>query len=197
MKKVVLSHIVIVFLAMAATFTSCYKVEEDKDAIMKFTTAKSGRVLFTIAGDGITTIDWGDGLVSTVTLTPPQFLICAHDYSSATSRTITITGKYIPYIDCSLEQLTSVDVSENVELSYLDVSCNRITSLDVSKNPVLENLGCGWNELSKFALNDLFETLHSNEGIKKISIAGNPGANNCNESIATNKGWTFTISLSD
>ena len=199
MKKAVLSYIVIVALAVAATFTSCSKdiIDDDKDAVMKFTTAKSGRVLFTIAGSGIATIDWGDGAINTVTLVPPQLNICSHDYSRAASRTITITGKHIIYFDCILEQLTSVDVSENAELIYLNVSVNRITSLDVSQNPALEVLDCGWNELSRFALNDLFETLHSNEGTKKIIIAGNPGTNSCNENIATDKGWTIAISPSD
>ena len=199
MNKVVFSYIVILALAVAATLTSCNKdiIDDDKDAIMKFTTAKSGRVLFTIAGDRIATIDWGDGLISTVTLVPLELNICAHDYSSATSRTITITGKYITYFDCILEELTSVDVSENAELIYLDISCNNITHLDVSKNTVLEILGCGWNELSTSALNNLFETLHSYEIPKKIIIHGNPGTNSCNEKIATDKGWIIAISPSD
>ena len=199
MKNVVLSNIVIVALAVAATLTSCKKdiIDDDKDAIMKFTTAKSGRVLFTIAGSGMATIDWEDGSVSTVTLVPPQLNICAHDYSSATSRTITITGKHIIYFDCILEQLTSVDVRGNADLEYLNVFGNKLTSLDMSHNIGLTYLHCGNNELSNSALNDLFETLHGYDGIKTVIIGLNPGINNCNRSIATNKGWTIAITSSD
>ena len=201
MKKVVLNFFVIAAIAVTATFTSCEKdiIDNEEDTTMQFVTAKSGLVSFTIAGSGTATIDWGDGSVITVTLVPLEFFICGHDYSSEVSRTITVTGKNITYFDCILVRLTNVDVSKNINLKYLDVSVNKITSLDVSKNIALEYLHCGWNELTNSALNDLFKTLHmnNNEREKKIIIGGNPGTDNCDKSIATNKGWTVAITSSD
>jgi len=102
MKKVVLNYLVIAAIAVAATFTSCEK-DNEEIATMQFTTAKSGMVTFTITGSGTATIDWGDGsAVSTVTLDPSQFKICGHNYSSDVSRTITVTGKYITDFECIL-----------------------------------------------------------------------------------------------
>jgi hypothetical protein len=199
MKKEVFNYFVIVALAVSATFTSCEKDNKDieEDSTMQFTTAKSGIVSFTVAGIGIASIDWGDGWESTVTLVPLEFYICGHDYSSDVSRTITVTGKNITHFEFNFEQLTSVDASENTKLRCLDVASNKITSLDVSENINLEIIHCGWNALSSTALDNLFKTLHNNKGPKQIIIGGNPGTNSCNRSIATNKGWTVSITSSD
>ena len=88
-------------------------------------------------------------------------------------------------------QLTSLDVSKNNKLTYLDCCHNSLTALDVSNNTELEILKCTYNQLSADALNALFETLHNNtvSGEKTIEIGNNPGANDCNRSIAENKGW--------
>lgn len=40
-------------------------------------------------------------------------------------------------MDCSFNELTSLDVNQNTNLDYLDCSSNQLTSLDVSKT----NLG--------------------------------------------------------
>jgi hypothetical protein len=55
-------------------------------------------------------------------------------------------------------------------------------------------LYCSPNKLSVAALNTLFRSLHSNtiaDLSKLIAIDANPGAKNCDRTIATNKGWTF------
>jgi len=120
-------------------------------------------------------------------------------------------------LSCSQNQLTSLDVSNNIALTELNFPMNRITSLDVSHNTLLRDLHCGsnpftsldvsnntaltslncsYNQLSTGALNDLYETLHSNpgrtsSGNKYVAISGNPGTNTCNRNIAEHKGWTF------
>jgi len=68
---------------------------------------------------------------------------------------------------------------------------NRLTSLDVSGCVSLKSLNCEENLLSGDALNDLFKTLHGNEVLpyKSIVIKNNPGTNDCDSSIAENKGW--------
>ena len=87
--------------------------------------------------------------------------------------------------------LTNLDVSKNQELTHFYCGLNELTSLDLSKNTVLTSLNCYNNELTGSELDALFETLHDNEGKKTISIRRNPGTNDCNRSIAINKGWTF------
>jgi Leucine-rich repeat (LRR) protein len=117
----------------------------------------------------------------------------------------------LTYLDCHFNQLTSLDVSKNTALTYLACYFNQLKSLDVSKNTALTNLNCGSNKLTDLdvssntalttlncagnrltgsALDALFETLHSNDGDKIIYIKNNPGTDNCDRSIATNKGWT-------
>jgi hypothetical protein len=58
----------------------------------------------------------------------------------------------------------------------------------------LTNLNCSYNQLTKSALNDLFNTLPTATMVDSwdgIYIGGNPGASACNRSIAIGKGWVF------
>ena len=51
-------------------------------------------------------------------------------------------------LDCLNNQLTSLDVSSNAALKYLSCSRNQLTSLDVSQNTTLINLECSSNQLT-------------------------------------------------
>jgi hypothetical protein len=51
-------------------------------------------------------------------------------------------------LDCSVNQLTSLDVTNNTALKELFCYYNQLTSLDVSKNINLEYLNCGGNGLT-------------------------------------------------
>ena len=53
----------------------------------------------------------------------------------------------LTYLDCSNNQLTSLDVSNNRALERLDCGFNQLTSLDVSNNTALSYLSCEGNEL--------------------------------------------------
>ena len=98
----------------------------------------------------------------------------------------------LSYLDCSGNQLTNLDVSKNTVLKNLNCEMNLLKSLDVSNNTVLTDMRCGSNQLNVEALNKLFETLHSNSGIKNINMGFNPGTSDCDRSIATNKGWNVS-----
>jgi Leucine-rich repeat (LRR) protein len=91
-------------------------------------------------------------------------------------------------LDCSYNQLTSLDVSKCPALTYLNCCANQLTSLDVSKCPALTYLGCCSNQLTASALNSLFKSLPT-IGFGYISSQGNPGNQECDRTIATNKGW--------
>ena len=95
----------------------------------------------------------------------------------------------LTYLNCYNIQLTHLDVSRNTALKTLYCDNNQLTNLDVSKNTALTYLNCRNNQLQADALNTLFHSLPVfSLGI--ILIAGNPGTDACDKSIATAKGWT-------
>ena len=103
-------------------------------------------------------------------------------------------------LHCLYNQLTSLDLSTNTELTYLDCTNNQLTTLDVSRNSELKFLYCFYNQLTASALNDLFRTLPDKPVLQTkmgpypdlpftINIHENPGASDCDVSIAQEKGW--------
>ena len=52
------------------------------------------------------------------------------------------------WLDCTFNQLTSLDVRSNTQLITLYCAFNQLTLLDVSKNLSLKSLNCDWNALS-------------------------------------------------
>lgn len=54
----------------------------------------------------------------------------------------------LKYLDCSYNELTTLDVSKNTALIGLHCSGNQFTSLDVSNNTALANLVCSENRLT-------------------------------------------------
>ena len=118
----------------------------------------------------------------------------------------------LTHLFCGVNKLTALDVSKNTELGYFYGNKNSLTALDVSKNIKLNSIDCGKNNLTVLdltyntklsqvscpennltaaALNTLCGSLHNNVvvGMKNIHITGNQGANDCDKSIATAKGW--------
>ena len=53
----------------------------------------------------------------------------------------------LTYLNCRYNQLTSLDISKNTALTELNCYNNQLTSLDVSKNKALTRLECGYNQL--------------------------------------------------
>ena len=101
----------------------------------------------------------------------------------------------LEFLDCADMNLTGLDVSKNTKLTTLICRSNQLTSLNVSTNTVLHSLYCGYNLFTAEKLDDLFKTLHRNaEGRRKyIEIDENPGTDDCNRSIAIEKGWHFDL----
>ena len=68
-------------------------------------------------------------------------------------------------LECSLNQLTSLDVSYNPALTWLHCDENQLTSLDVRQNRALELLSCYKNQLTSLDVrqNTALETLTSNK----------------------------------
>jgi Leucine-rich repeat (LRR) protein len=69
-------------------------------------------------------------------------------------------------LDCSYNQLTSLDVSNNTALTSLDCGGNLLTSLDVTSNTALEGLYCGGNQLTSL-------NVSNNNALTRLSCGGN------------------------
>jgi len=54
----------------------------------------------------------------------------------------------LTYLDCGNNQLTTLDVSNNMKLEKLDCQKNQLTALDVSNNTKLKQLVCFFNQLT-------------------------------------------------
>ena len=54
----------------------------------------------------------------------------------------------LTHLDCFINQLTSIDVSENIALTYLNCSSNQLASLDVSGCTALTELSCSGNQFT-------------------------------------------------
>ena len=91
-------------------------------------------------------------------------------------------------LSCDNNQLTSLDVRNNTALTSLSCRNNLLTNLYIG-NTVLRSLKCQNNQLSDEALDALFGMLPTVNASARIYIFGNPGVNDCDPSIATNKGW--------
>ena len=101
-------------------------------------------------------IDWGDGKENNMNdafnkyASPYDgklYLDFLNNYSSASAHNITITGNILN-LGCSHNQLTTLDVSRNIELTVLSCVNNQLTTLDVSRNTKLRELYCFMNQLT-------------------------------------------------
>ena len=186
---------------IALTFcivTGCEKEPEESTVRFTMTVEASKSVEFILAGTGKVTIYWGDGKNKKGKLKSDEATTFTHSYSGSSTRTIKITDATIFTLNCERNQLSSLVVGNNPKLEYLSCYRNQLTSLNVSECPALGMLYCYNNQLTTNALNDLFQSLHSNEirvtegnktHGKRIFILENPGDKDCDKSIATKKGW--------
>jgi Leucine-rich repeat (LRR) protein len=115
-------------------------------------------------------------------------------------------------LDCQNNQLTSLDVNKCSELKELSCDENQLTSLNLDKCTLLQELKCWNNQLTNLdvsncvqlyniyisrnkltvsELNNLFSALplRTLSDNAQITIYYNPGTDECNRTIAENKGW--------
>ena len=82
----------------------------------------------------------------------------------------------LTFLECSFNELTSIDVSSNTALTFLDCSGNNLTSLDVSSNTALTYLVCYSNQLTSLDIsNNTALTLlsFSNNQIISLDLSNN------------------------
>jgi len=98
---------------------------------------------------------------------------------------------------CFENQLTSLDMSKNSLLERIDCNHNQLTSLILKDNDQLYYLTCTDNQLSTKTLNALFQSLNNVSDEKAIYMIGNPGADDCDRSIAEKKAWRVEVYMDD
>jgi Leucine-rich repeat (LRR) protein len=119
----------------------------------------------------------------------------------------------LEWIDVESNQLENLDISKAADLAYLNVNKNQLVTLNVSNNPALTDLNCRNNQLTSLdtsnnrklinvnlfsnrltssALNDLFGTLNDAtfDRERVVVVAFNDGSEDCDPTIAENKGWS-------
>ena len=79
-------------------------------------------------------------------------------------------------LNCYINQLTSLDVSNNTALIRLECSCNQLTILDFSNNTALINLYCSWNQLTSLDVSN--NTKLSNLGCRDNQLTSLDVSNN-------------------
>jgi hypothetical protein len=80
-------------------------------------------------------------------------------------------------LECSYNQLSSLDVSQNSNLTYLDCQGNQLTTLDVSQNSNLTSLSCQYNQLTNLNINGLSSFLNLNCEVNQLTsldVSQNP-----------------------
>ncbi len=80
------------------------------------------------------------------------------------------------YLKCSNNQLSTLDVSNNIALTRLECNNNQLTTLDISHNSALEYLDCSHNQLSTLDLDcPLLEYLNVYDNqLTSIDISSSP-----------------------
>jgi hypothetical protein len=103
--------------------------------------------------------------------------------------------------DGGLIAIDTENKTKNPPLTHINLAgCNSLISLSCENNQVadlnvkdcnsLEYLSCKYNELTAATLNTIFESLPINSANEaEIHIKGNLGVDDCNEKVATDKGW--------
>ena len=79
-------------------------------------------------------------------------------------------------LQCSYNQLTTLDVSKNTALKILNCGYNQLTALDVSRNTALTDLECGGNQLATLDVsnNSSLTRLHcSDNQLTALDVSSN------------------------
>ncbi|MDL0379531.1 cell wall-binding repeat-containing protein, partial [Clostridioides difficile] len=79
-------------------------------------------------------------------------------------------------LDCSSNNLESVDLSKNIKLKYLDISGNKILNIDLKNNNLINELHCDANKLSNLDLKNnknLVSLFFTSNELTEIDLSNN------------------------
>ena len=80
------------------------------------------------------------------------------------------------YLNCSQNEIESIDISKNNRLRWFWCRENKLTALDLSKNVLVDNLDCSFNQLTQLDLSNnlaLEKLWLSNNQIAEIDLSNN------------------------
>jgi hypothetical protein len=83
-------------------------------------------------------------------------------------------------LDCDHNQLTNIDISQNISLLEFNVYYNQLTNLDLSNNTSLQILRCHENQLTNLNLSNninLQALICAKNQITELNVSGNPNIN--------------------
>ncbi|HBH0616151.1 TPA: cell wall-binding repeat-containing protein, partial [Clostridioides difficile] len=79
-------------------------------------------------------------------------------------------------LDCSSNNLESVDLSKNIKLKYLDISGNKILNINLKNNNLINELHCDANKLSSLDLKNnknLVSLFFTSNELTEIDLSNN------------------------
>ena len=208
MKKTVTFFLTIVIITLFS-FISC----KDKDATgnKKITLdIVAAHVQFKAIGVGNITIDWGDETAPEIFLLSIKESKYSHQYQSGGKHTVKITGHitsfYSGHFDLdgsyTINEITTLDASNNSTLKELDCSENIITQIDVTNCTSLTVLDCWDNQLATLNLNDntALTTLRCKQNnLTHLDVSSNKTLSllSCSENKITTLDMTNNVKLKE
>lgn len=123
-----------------------------------------------LAGSGEVRIDWGDGSKPESYAISESTTTCKHTRSGISARTIHIYGEKIMLFDCRHNQIKSLDVRNNTELSKLICCNNQLTALILINNPKLTILDCECNRLQFLTVSALRELYCGSNRLTSLNV---------------------------
>ena len=120
-------------------------------ATITMTTAKTS-VKIVLKGSDRVKINWGDSKNEEYTISTGANTTCTHTYTSTAIRTITISYNLLTHLDCAANDLTALDLSNNMTLEHLWCQMNKLTFLNLIGCRKLLNLYCHTNSLASLDL---------------------------------------------
>ena len=89
-------------------------------------------------------------------------------------KTLDVTNnKNLTYLEVDNNQLESIDISQNTALQTLWITSNKLTSLDLSSNPNLNYLYCQSNCLSTLDVSNIINLYNLNCGNQRDASGNN------------------------
>jgi len=138
-------------------------------------------------------IDWGDSNIEfyIIRTTDGTF---RHKYPNQNCQTIKINSYNMVFLNCGTDSCESAGTFMELRFGYMpNLQCflNELTTLDVSNCTALTCLMCYDNFLSASALNTIFNSLPTRvpDNEAEIWFEDNLGFDTCDKTIFERKGW--------
>ena len=117
-------------------------------------------------------VDWGNGTLVNATIGTSYSTVSG----TLAGSTIKIYGNGIKGLDINSKKLTAIDVTKANSLTYLNCDLNQLATLDVSNNTVLKSLHCYSNQLTALDVtknNALTELYCNSNQLTSLDVTNN------------------------